>query len=300
MQVATLIGRPGAGTLTPALADRAAAAARASAVYFLSDGTACDLPLPAGRDHARETILEAIDGAPLDVVVQPQDTRRKRVLLADMDSTVIDEECIDELADEAGFGDHVAAVTQRAMRGEVDFESALRERVALLDGLEWATIRDVLRTRIHEAAGAQALVATMRARGAWCALVSGGFTIFTEAVAERLGFHEHRANVLEWRGYRLSGRVREPILGHDAKVEALREIAAVQGLAAADVLAVGDGANDLGMIAAAGTGVAMHAKPVVAAAAPHRIDHGDLTALLYMQGYRESDFAQVDRPPTRS
>ena len=177
------------------------------------------------------------------------------------------------------------------MRGEVDFEAALRERVELLEGLEAGDVERVLATRIHAAPGAATLVATMRANGAWCALVSGGFTVFTGAVAGRLGFHEHRANVLEFKGHRLTGRVREPILGREAKVEALHAIAAERGLAPADVLAVGDGANDLDMIAAAGTGVALHAKPIVAAAAPHRIDHGDLTALLYMQGYRRSDFA---------
>lgn len=296
MQVATLVGAPGAGTLFPALADRAAAAARASAVYFLADGEACDLPLSdrMGGEEARVAIIDALDGAPLDVVVQEQDTRRHRLLLADMDSTVIEQECIDELAAEAGLGERVAAITARAMAGEVDFDGALRERVALLQGLPASVIDKVLRERIREASGARTLVATMRAHGARCALVSGGFTAFTQAVAARLGFHEHRANVLEIADGRLTGRVREPILGRDAKVAALREIAAAHGLTPADALAVGDGANDLGMIAAAGTGVALHAKPAVAAAAPHRIDHGDLSALLYLQGYRRSDFAPTD------
>ena len=292
MQVATLIGRPGARTLVPALADRAAAAVRAPAVYFLADGTACDLPLPNGAAaQAREAIVAALDGAPLDVVVQPLDQRRKRVLLADMDSTMIEQECVDELAAEAGVGDRVALITERAMRGEVDFAAALRERVALLRGLSTDVLALVLRERIHAAPGARALVATMRANGAHCALVSGGFTAFTASIAERLGFHEHRANELEIAGDRLTGRVREPILGRDAKVATLQEIVARRTLNAVDVIAVGDGANDLGMIAAAGAGVALHAKPVVAAAAPHRIDHGDLTALLFMQGYRASDFA---------
>ena len=286
--VATIIGRPGANTLTPALADRARDAADASAVYFLSDGTACDLPLRGEADRA--TIVEALDGAPLDVVVQPQDRRRFPILLADMDSTMIEQECIDELAAEAGVGERVADITARAMRGELDFEAALNERVGLLDGLDARVIERVLETRITPAPGAAALVATMRANGGYCALVSGGFTAFTGPVAARLGFHEHRSNTLEIADGRLMGRAIPPILGREAKVEALHAIAAARNLSPEEVMAVGDGANDLGMIGVAGCGVAVHAKPVVAEAAPHRIDHGDLTALLYMQGYRETDF----------
>ena len=286
--VATIIGRPGANTLTPALADRARDAADASAVYFLSDGTACDLPLRGEADRA--TIVEALEGAPLDVVVQPQDRRRFPILLADMDSTMIEQECIDELAAEAGVGERVADITARAMRGELDFEAALNERVGLLDGLDARVIERVLETRITPAPGAAALVATMRANGGYCALVSGGFTAFTGPVAARLGFHEHRSNTLEIADGRLMGRAIPPILGREAKVEALHAIAAARNLSPEEVMAVGDGANDLGMIGVAGCGVAVHAKPVVAEAAPHRIDHGDLTALLYMQGYRETDF----------
>ena len=234
--------------------------------------------------------MEALEGAPLDVVVQPQDRRRFPILLADMDSTMIEQECIDELAAEAGVGERVADITARAMRGELDFEAALNERVGLLDGLDASVIERVLETRITPAPGAAALVATMGANGGYCALVSGGFTAFTGPVTARLGFHEHRSNTLEIADGRLMGRAIPPILGREAKVEALHAIAAARNLSPEEVMAVGDGANDLGMIGVAGCGVAVHAKPVVAEAAPHRIDHGDLTALLYMQGYRETDF----------
>ncbi len=221
----------------------------------------------------------------------PAAGREKRLLLADMDSTMIEQECIDELAAEAGVGVLVAAITARAMDGRVGFEGALRERVALLEGLDVATIDRVLAERISVAPGGAVLVATMRAGGARAALVSGGFTAFTGAVAVRLGFDEHRANVLEVAHGRLTGRVAEPILGRAAKVEALEAICAARGIAAEDVLAVGDGANDLGMIGAAGMGVAMHAKPSVRAQAALRIDHGDLTALLHLQGLAREAFA---------
>jgi phosphoserine phosphatase len=226
-----------------------------------------------------------------DLAVQPAAGRRKRLLLADMDSTMINQECIDELAEMAGVGAHVAGITTRAMNGELDFEAALRERVALLAGLPDAVIGEVLAERITLAPGGPALVATMRAHGAHTALVSGGFTAFTGPVAERLGFHEHRANRLDAVGGRLAGTVAEPILGRAAKVAALDEIAARLGIGAGDVIAVGDGANDLGMLHRAGTGVALHAKPSVAAECRIRINHGDLTALLYLQGYAAEDFA---------
>ena len=284
-----MIGAPTAGTLTPSLADDVAARIGAEQLYFLADGIACDLMLPDGVD--RDDILAVLDGEPLDVVVQEQDTRRKRVLLADMDSTMIREECIDELAAEAGVGAAVARITAAAMRGEIDFEQSQRQRVTLLEGLETAAIDRVLAQRIHPTSGGATLVATMKAHGAYCALVSGGYAAFTASVAAQLGFDEHRANVLEVAHGRLTGRVSEPILGADAKLAALHEIAAARGVDAGDVMAVGDGANDLAMIEAAGSGVALHAKPVVAATARHRIDHGDLTALLYMQGYRAHEFA---------
>lgn len=232
----------------------------------------------------------ALQQQTLDLAIQPAEGRRKAILLADMDSTMIGQECIDELAHVAGVGPRVADITARAMNGELDFHGALTERVSLLAGLQDSVIADVLASRITLASGGAELVATMRANGGYAALVSGGFTAFTEAIAGRLGFDEHRANTLLAEGGLLTGRVALPILGREAKVEALKDIAAARGLTAADVIAVGDGANDLGMIQLAGTGVALHAKPAVAAQAPIRINHGDLTALLYLQGYSARDF----------
>jgi len=226
----------------------------------------------------------------IDLVVLPAEGRQKRMLLADMDSTMIQQECIDELADVAGVGAYVADITARAMNGELDFEAALIERVGLLKGLESAMIDEVLRTRITLMPGGAELVATMRAMGGYAALVSGGFTAFTEAVATTLGFDENRANTLLIEDGRLSGAVARPILGKAAKVQALEEITARLGLSEDDVLAVGDGANDLGMLLRAGTGVALHAKPSVAAQCDVRINHGDLSALLFIQGYARSEF----------
>jgi phosphoserine phosphatase len=209
-----------------------------------------------------------------------------------MDSTMIDQECIDELADEVGLKEHVAAITARAMNNEIAFEPALRERVALLRDLDITIVDHIVRNRLTLATGGQALVATMRANGAWTALVSGGFDVFTSRIAAMLGFHEDRANRLVEQNGRLSGEVVEPILGRAAKADALNEISARLNLTPADAIAVGDGANDLDMIRLSGTGVALHAKPSVAAQAKVRIDHGDLTALLYLQGYRREEFSQ--------
>ncbi|SPU64920.1 phosphoserine phosphatase [Brucella melitensis] len=242
--------------------------------------------------EADASLRATLDGAPIDVVVQEQERRRKKILIADMDSTMIGQECIDELAEEAGLRDHVAAITARAMNGEIAFEPALRERVALLKGLPLSVIDKVISTRITLTPGGPQLVRTMRKHGAYTALVSGGFTSFTRRIAEMIGFNEERANRLIDDGTRLTGTVAEPILGREAKVEKLVEIAERLGLTPEDAIAVGDGANDLGMIQLAGTGVALHAKPAVAAQAKMRIDHGDLTALLYIQGYRKADFVQ--------
>jgi phosphoserine phosphatase len=208
-----------------------------------------------------------------------------------MDSTMIDQECIDELADEVGVKEHVAAITARSMNGEIAFEPALRERVALLKDLDAAVIARIVETRLTLAAGGRELVATMNAAGAWTALVSGGFLAFTGPIAQKLGFRENRANTLIEKDGRLTGEVAEPILGREAKAAALREIAARLGIDPEDAIAVGDGANDLDMLALAGTGVALHAKPAVAARAGIRIDHGDLTALLYLQGFRRAEFS---------
>ena len=229
----------------------------------------------------------------IDIVIQPATNRRKKLLVADMDSTMIAQECIDELADYIGLKRHVAAITERAMRGDIAFEPALRERVALLKGLPISTIDEVLRDRITLASGGRTLVATMRAHGARAVMVSGGFTLFTERIAAMIGFDEHRANRLVLDGDRLAGMVAEPIFGRDGKRAALIELRQNLGLSASETLAVGDGANDVDMIAEAGLGVAFHAKPKVAAAAPARIDRADLTALLYAQGYRREEFAQA-------
>ena len=246
----------------------------------------------AGVDHRRtaEMLRETI-GAGVDVVVQSAAGRRKKLFLADMDSTMIQQECIDELADFAGLKDHVAAITERAMRGEIAFEPALRERVALLEGLPVAVIDKVLRDRIRLTPGARALVATMQANGARTCMVSGGFTHFTDRIAAMIGFDQTRANrLIVVDGHKLAGKVAEPIFGRDGKRAALVELREEFNLVKHETMAIGDGANDMDMIAEAGLGVAFHAKPKVAAVAPACIDYGDLTALLYVQGYRKDEF----------
>ncbi|MBY6201522.1 phosphoserine phosphatase SerB [Maritalea mobilis] len=236
------------------------------------------------------SVWDSLQSEGVDMVAQKTEGRRKSMLLADMDSTMIQQECINELAAEAGVGDRVADITARAMNGELDFEEALLERVGLLKGLPASVISDVLEKRITLMPGGKTLIATMKAHGGHAALVSGGFTAFTTAVAEWLGFDEHRANTLLAEDGVLTGDVARPILGREAKVQALHEITERLGLSPRDVIAVGDGANDLGMLGLAGTGVALHAKPAVQAQAPHRLNHGDLTALLYLQGYSVDEF----------
>ncbi|RUX19942.1 MULTISPECIES: phosphoserine phosphatase SerB [unclassified Mesorhizobium] len=292
--IATLVSRPEARAVPASLANMALRAAGASAVRWLAEDVACDLVLPQTPDIGEMTanLRAALASEPVDVVVQPAEGRRKKILLADMDSTMIDQECIDELADEIGVKDHVAAITARSMNGEIAFEPALRERVALLKGLDTAVVDRIIANRLTLAAGGRALVQTMRANGAWTALVSGGFDVFTSRIAEMLGFQENRANRLIEEDGRFAGMVTEPILGRAAKAEALLDIAARLALTTEDAIAVGDGANDLDMIRLAGTGVALHAKPAVAEQARIRIDHGDLTALLYLQGYRRDEFAE--------
>lgn len=290
--VATLIAHPSNPALTQSVGERAAEVVNAAGLYWLADGVACDIVLRDGQDAAvAEAFLKgAIGNLPIDLVVQEQETRRKSFLIADMDSTMIGQECIDELADVVGLKDKVAAITARAMNGEIAFEPALRERVALLKGLPLSVVDDVIAKRITLSSGGPELIATMKAKGFYTALVSGGFTVFTGPIAAKLGFDENRANVLLSEDGILTGKVAEPILGKQAKVDAVVDISKRLGLSTNDVLAVGDGANDLGMINLAGSGVALHAKPTVAAQARMCIDHGDLTALLYLQGYRKTDF----------
>ena len=289
---AVLIANPNEPAVDAALVMKAAQVVQGAEVRMLNGGVAAEFIVEGESDRRalRRRLLGAIDRAPVDVAVVPVAARRKRLLIADMDSTMIEQECLDELAAGLGLKDRVSAITERAMRGDIEFEPALRERVALLKGLPAAqTIADVLENHITLAPGCAALVATMRANGAYAALVSGGFTAFTDVIAAKLGFDENRANVLEIEADLLAGRVVEPILGREAKLAALNELIAAKGLERAETIAVGDGANDLAMLGAAGLGVAYRAKPAVAEAAHVRIDHGDLTALLYLQGYAEDE-----------
>jgi phosphoserine phosphatase len=298
--VATLISNPDAAALGQAALARARGVLPAGGEpRWLATRIAADLPFsPAGEnDNANdqrawaERLRESLVGEPIDVVVQPNANRRKRLLIADMDSTMIGQECVDELADRVGLKARVAAITERAMRGDIAFAPALRERVALLEGLPVSTIADVIAERIKLTPGGRTLVATMRANGAYTCLISGGFTLFAERIAAMIGFDESRANKLIVAGGRLAGKVEEPILGREAKLATLKDLTARLELNPDATLAVGDGANDLAMLLGAGLGVAYRAKPLVAAQAHARVDHGDLTALLYIQGYRREEFA---------
>jgi phosphoserine phosphatase len=291
MFVATLLTNPERPILDRVTVESLRNAWGGGDARWLDPGVAAEFPV-AAMPANRWEVWAGLQALGVDLVVQASEGRRKRVLLADMDSTMIRQECIDELADEAGVGAHVAGITARAMNGELNFEDALRERVALLGGLPEAVIARVIRDRITLMPGGPALVATMKANGSYAALVSGGFTAFTGAVAGMLGFDENRANVLDVAGGRLTGTVAEPILGRAAKVAALDEICARFGISTDQVMAVGDGANDLGMLGRAGAGVALHAKPSVAAACDIRINHGDLTALLFIQGYPREEFVE--------
>ncbi|HZC56437.1 MAG TPA: phosphoserine phosphatase SerB [Xanthobacteraceae bacterium] len=304
--VATLISHPDRPAVTDALAQKVARyLPHGRPVDWLAPGVATDIAFlvdefedsNAGEEELLKDLTrdvrDIIGGEPVDVVIQPHDGRRKKLFLADMDSTMIGQECIDELADYAGFKDRVAAITERAMRGEIAFEPALRERVALLKGLPAAVIDQVIAERIRLTPGGPTLVATMRANGAYSCLVSGGFTAFTSKIAAMIGFDEDQANTLlvDAAG-NLTGAVADPVLGREAKLRTLNALRGRLGLARQDTLAVGDGANDIPIITAAGLGVAYHAKPAVKEAAAARIDHGDLTALLYVQGYRREEFAE--------
>jgi phosphoserine phosphatase len=301
--VATLISAPQHSAVTEALAARVAAKLPQGRVgAWLSPGVALDIAfadpadkpgIAAGslKERMRE-LRDVIGAAPVDLVLQPQVGRRKKLLVADMDSTMIGQECIDELADYAGLKDRVAAITARAMRGEIAFGPALRERVALLKGLPAATIDKVIAERVRPNPGAATLVQTMRAHGAYTCVVTGGFTAFMRPLAKAIGFDEYHANTLLTDGAgRLSGEVAEPVLGREAKRDALLMLRERLRLRREDTLAVGDGANDVPMIEAAGLGVAFHGKTALRDVAGACIDHGDLTALLYAQGYRREEFA---------
>jgi phosphoserine phosphatase len=293
--VLSLIAAPAKAPLTESDVDLARRAlhrigALAASPLWLSAAEACDIPFEHDKGDALAAVRAELGGRPIDVNFVAAEFRRKRLLVADMDSTLIEQECIDELAAEIGLGSEVAAITERAMRGDIAFEPALRERVGLLRGIGADVAAKLLAERITIMPGAKVLVATMRAGGAYTALVSGGFSIFAEPVSEMIGFDEHRANRLLHEAGAFTGLVEEPILGRAAKEQALLELTARLNLDPRETLAVGDGANDLGMIRLAGLGVAYHAKPAVRAEADAAIDHADLTGLLFLQGYRREDF----------
>ncbi|MEK9726363.1 MAG: phosphoserine phosphatase SerB [Rhodospirillaceae bacterium] len=296
-QVLTLVA-PRRGDLTADIVAEAVAAlnglgAAAGAPTWLADGEAADVPFSGvGADVATKAVNCVTDGRALDLHAGPADGRRKRLLLADMDSTIVTSETLDDLAAHAGLKDKVAAITARAMNGELDFAAAVRERVGMLAGLPEAVLDETFAATTLTG-GAVTLVRTMRANGARCVLVSGGFKYFTQRVADACGCHENHANGLIVADGRLTGEVAEPILDKHAKLATLERLTAELGLTPAQTLCVGDGANDLPMIAAAGLGVAFRGKPVVAAAAPARIEHADLTALLFYQGYRRDDFVDA-------
>lgn len=290
MFIVSLLTNPATPLLDRAIVESLRNAWGGGDARWLDPGIAAEFAVEAMPIN-RWQVWESLQTLRVDLVLQAAKGRKKRLLIADMDSTMIQQECIDELANEAGVGAHVAGITARAMNGELDFEDALRERVGLLRGLSESVITTVIRDRITLMPGGRQLVATMRANGAYAALVSGGFTAFTAQIATTLGFDENRANLLLVQNGKLTGKVADPILGRAAKVQALEEISARLGITPQDAIAVGDGANDLGMLGLAGAGVALHAKPVVAAECDIRINYGDLTALLFLQGYGRGEFA---------
>lgn len=291
--VLTIISAPAHPAVNAELVAKIRAAIKVDTDFqWLMEGVACDFVIPEHRDYANLQAELRILLAPykVDMALQPPENRRKTLLLADMDSTMIQQECIDELADEVGLKDKVSHITARAMRGEIEFEPALKERVGLLKGLDLSIVDRLFENRITYTPGGKTLVQTMKANGAYCGLVSGGFTHFTSRVRSELGFDEDRANLLIEENGKLTGEVGMPILGKDAKRARLHELVKQLEISLDDTLCVGDGANDLAMIVDSGMGVALHAKPAVAAQAGFVIDHGDLTALLFLQGYKAEDF----------
>ena len=295
MLVATLVSAHGQALVDEALLARLARTVPDAIRTAVLDGAiAADLFAEAADARKLEAdIRAALDGAAIDVIVQPAATRRKALFLADMDSTMIGQECIDELAAVVGLKEHVAAITERAMRGEIEFEPALRERVALLKGVPLSVVDEIIRDRITLTPGGSELVRTMRANGAYAALVSGGFTVFTGPISATIGFDEHRSNTLLADDGILRGEVADPILGKQAKLDALVELRTRFKLRPEQTIAVGDGANDLAMLGEAGLGAAFRAKPAVAAAADARLDHADLAALLYAQGYTGGEIVRA-------
>ena len=292
--VLTLVGDPATRLLDGSVVEAAraaldAAGAEAGATEWLAPSLAVDILFDGVKPRAAQAaVAKALAGQAFDLAAQDRETRRKQLFVADMDSTIVQSETLDELAGKAGLKDEISAITLRSMRGEVPFEESLRQRVAMLAGLSVELMGDVVR-ELHLMPGARSLVRTLRASGCYTALVSGGFTFATEPVAELCGFHEQRANVLLHNDGHLTGHVQEPILGRNGKLEALRELARTQELTLEQTCAIGDGANDLAMIQEAGFGVAFRGKPLVREKAPYAIDHGDLTTLLYFQGFKEME-----------
>ncbi|MFM2423087.1 MAG: phosphoserine phosphatase SerB [Pseudomonadota bacterium] len=300
--VALLVAKPGSGAVDDALVTRTLDGLFQSTPWgnfsrWLAPQEAIEFDVEVESEAARKALLAklkaAVASAPVDAHVIPAEARAKKLLIADMDSTIIQQECIDEMADVLGLKPKIAAITERAMRGELPFEAALRERVALLKGISTADLQKVFDERVKLTPGAKTLLATMRAKGAFTALVSGGFTFFTERVAKVVGFDVNHANSLDMANGLMTGTVAEPIVGREAKRAALESYRTKRGLAPEETLAVGDGANDLDMIRAAGLGVAYRAKPVVAEEAHAGVTHGDLTSLLYLQGYAAKDFVRA-------
>lgn len=296
--IATLIANQNSRSLDEKLAKDVSTAILGQKIIWLGESEAVEIYLEGDaedidqRDYVEAMLKSVIGNRPIDLAVQNATGRRKKLLIADMDSTMIEQECIDELAEMVGVKDTVSAITRRAMNGEIAFEPALRERVALLKGLPADIVQKVINEKITLMPGGKTLISTMRKSTAYCALVSGGFTAFTGPIAALLGFDAHRANILNVKDNLLNGTVTEPILGMQAKVDALEDFCHELGISTHDAMAVGDGANDLGMIKKAGTGVALHAKPAVAEQAKIRIDHADLTALLFIQGYSRAEFLE--------